>query len=298
MRLVFNVSFTSGFSFTDLFSITFIWIVPVIIGIVPMLVATTEQLSFLRYRFVWPLLTVLLFFMVCFAIQLEDVICIMIISIPFLLGAAVGGILFGAAIKSYRKRKGVLYSVLIIPLFAGLTEQQFSTPSGIFTVETSVVVNSSPEKIWKNIVRVRLIRDDEYTKGFFHYAGIPSPLYAELDADTLGGNRMGHFEGGLVFNERVTHWARNKKVAFDISVVPSSVRETVFDQHILKGQHFRFLNASYELKVLDEGRTLLVLTSAYRLDTTVNWYASFWGDKLLTDFQKRLLNVIKRRCES
>ncbi|MFT3704711.1 MAG: hypothetical protein QM802_20265 [Agriterribacter sp.] len=79
--------------------------------------------------------------------------------------------------------------------------------------------------------------EKEYNKGFLNYAGIPRPLFAELDKDTVGAKRIGHFEGGLMFEEKVTSWKRNQeKIAFDITVVPSSIRETVFDQHILKRQ--------------------------------------------------------------
>jgi len=144
---------------------------------------------------------------------------------------------------------------------------------------------------------VKAIRPEEYKKGFFNYAGIPRPLYAELDRDTVGATRIGHFEGGLTFKETVTTWERNKSVGFTIAIIPSSIRQTVFDQHILKGNHFVFLNASYDLEPMGAQQTKLTLSSTYRLDTHINGYSSFWGQRLLTDFQERLLAVIKNRCD-
>ncbi len=297
LRFLFNISFKDNFSFTDLFSVTFIWIVPVIIGITPMLFATRIQLQSWRYRISRPVLTVFLFFAFCFATRAEDLICILILSVPFLVGAAVGGYVFAEIISNYRKKNGIMYSILFIPFLAGMLEEQFKTPSGVYQIHTSVIVNAPAETIWKNIVRVQKIKDIEYRKGFFNYAGIPSPLYAELNRDTLGANRLGHFEGGLLFNETVTHWEKNRKVSFDIEVIPSSIRQTVFDQHVLKGKHFAFIDATYELQAVDQHTTRLTLSSSYQLDTNINLYASFWGNYLLTDFQERLLAVIKRRCD-
>ena len=68
MRIVFEVNILV---FTDLFSITFIWITPVIIGITPMLFATKEQLSSIGYRVSRPFYTILLFFLFCFVIFLS-----------------------------------------------------------------------------------------------------------------------------------------------------------------------------------------------------------------------------------
>ncbi len=297
LRFLFGISFKGNFSLINLFSITFIWIVPVIIGITPMLFANRTQLQSWRYRISRPVLTVFLFFAFCFATRAEDLICILIISIPFLLGAAVGGYVFSEIISNYRRKNGMMYSILFIPFLAGMLEEQFKTPSGVYQIRTSVVINAPAEAVWKNVVRVRQIKDVEYQKGFFNYAGIPSPLYAELDRDTLGANRLGHFEGGLIFKETVTHWERNQKVSFNIEVIPSSIRQTVFDQHILKGKHFTFIDATYELQAIGKHTTKLILSSSYQLDTNINSYASLWGDYLLTDFQKRLLTVIKRRCD-
>lgn len=283
--------------FADLFSITFVWIVPVVIGITPIFFATKEQLASSRFCITRPILTVFLFFMIAFWTGQEDMICIVIISIPFLIAAGIGGYGFAKILERRRNKNGVLYSLFIIPLLTGFAEAKFPTPSQVYEVKTVVVINARPETVWGNIVRVKEISPEEYKKGFFNYAGIPRPLYAELDRDTIGATRTGHFEGGLIFKETVTTWERNKSVAFTIAVVPSSIRQTVFDQHILKGNHFTFLNAAYDLEPLGEHQTKLTLSSSYQLDTNINGYSAFWGQRLLTDFQERLLDVIKNRCD-
>jgi len=296
MRLIFGHPFNRP-DFADLFSITFIWIVPIVIGIIPIMFATKEQLTSGAYQISRPILTVFLFFLITFTTGIEDIICIVIISVPFLIAAAIGGYAFAKLVEKIKNRNGILYSLFIIPLLSGFVEEKFETPSQTYQVNTVVIINSTPDLIWENVVRVKEIGQEEYKKGFFNYAGIPRPLYAELDIDTIGATRIGHFEGGLTFKETVTTWERNKRVAFNITVIPSSIRKTVFDQHILKGDHFTFLNASYDLEPLGGSQTKLTLSSTYQLDTNINGYSSFWGQRLLADFQERLLEVIKNRCD-
>ena len=296
LRLVFNIhALNEAFS---LFSVTFIWITPIIIGVIPLFYADKDQIKRWGYRIFSPVWTVIVFFVFCFLSRIEDLICLWVITIPYMLGAVTVGIVAGEIIQRVRAKRGTLYSIILLPLILSPIEQQFKKPTNSYSVVTKVIVDASVGTIWNNIIRVRQIDKNEYTKGFFNYAGIPRPLYAELDKDTLGATRIGHFEGGLKFIEKVKIWNRNKHISFDITVVPSSIRETVFDQHILRGSHFRFLNAAYDLKPLSNGQTELTLSSSYELTTNINSYASYYGNQLLTDFQERLLEVIKSRCEN
>jgi hypothetical protein len=297
MRLIFETKYIS-FDFADLFSITFIWVVPVIIGITPLFFATKEQLANWPYRFLKPVSAVLLFFLFCFWMGKEDIVCLIIISLPYLLAAGIGGMLFGFIILRYRKKKGILYTIFFLPFITGLAEHQLPIEPETYTIESSILINANANDVWQNIVRVHPIADDEYTKGLFNYAGIPRPLYAELDKDTLGAERIGHFEDGLIFREKVTEWKRNEKISLNIQVVPNANKKTILEQHILHGKHFSFLNATYSIKIISPKQTLLTLSSSYKLDTRINGYGSFWGNMLLGDFQDRLIQVIKNRCEN
>ena len=295
LRLIFNIkALDEVFS---LFSITFIWVTPVIIGLVPLFYANKEQLKRWGYRIFSPVWTVVVFFILCFLTRIEDLICLWVILIPYMFGALTVGLIAGEIIQRAKTKRGTLYSVILLPFIISPIEQQFKMPTNSYSVVTSITINATPEEIWENIIRVKQIDENEYTKGFFNYAGIPRPLYAELDKDSLGATRIGHFEGGLKFEERITTWNLNRHIAFDITVVPSSIRQTVFDQHILRGNNFNFLNAAYNLKPLPNGQTELILSSSYVLTTNINYYASFCGNQLLTDFQERLLKVIKTRCD-
>ncbi|MEP7375080.1 MAG: hypothetical protein ABI675_16905 [Chitinophagaceae bacterium] len=296
LRLVFNIrAIDEVFS---LFSVTFIWLAPIVIGLIPLFLATNDQLKKWSFRIASPVWTVVIFFILCFLTRIEDLICLWVILLPYVLGAYACGLIAGSLILKIRQRKATLLSIILIPFLASPIEQHFDSPTSTYAVSTRVIINSSPGNIWQNIIRVRQITDREFQKGFFNFAGIPRPLYAELTQDTLGATRKGHFEGGLTFIETVKSWEKEKHIGFDIKVVPSSIRQTIFDQHILRGSHFEFLYAEYTLRQINEKQAELILTSSYQLKTKINAYASFCGNQLLEDFQERLLEVIKKRCDN
>jgi hypothetical protein len=295
LRLVFNITIdNAAFS---LFSITFIWLTPIVIGLIPLFFASTERLASWSFRVGSPVLAVIVFFITCFITSIEDLLCILVFLVPYVLVAATVGLIAGEIIAKIKNKRGTLLSIVLFPFIISPIEQQFKRPVDNYSVVTKVIIHASPDVIWKNIIRVPQIKETEYTKGFFNYAGIPRPLYAELNKDTIGATRVGHFEGGLQFVEKVINWDRNRHIGLNISVVPSTIRKTVFDQHILKGNHFRFLHADYHLIALPDGQTELTLSSSYQLNTHINGYASYFGNQFLTDFQERLLQVIKNRCD-
>jgi hypothetical protein len=295
MRIIFGEHFE--FDFAGLFSITFIWLLPIIIGLTALIFSPKEDLSKLDVRIFRPALSVLTFFILCYWTGLEDIICILIISIPFLVVSALAGVILGGIILRYRQRKSILYSIFFIPFISGIIEPAFSIPTDQFETTSTIIISSGKSEIWNNIVRVDTIQETEYKRGLFNFAGIPRPLYAELDRDTAGGIRIGHFEGGLQFQENIIEWNRNDSVAFDIKIIPSTTIKTVFERHILKGQRFKFLSAKYRLKEISGNKTELSLTTKFQLNTKINFYGEFWGKKLLMDFQTRLISVIKKRCE-
>jgi hypothetical protein len=245
MRIIFGINFPDGFA--DLFSITFIFILPIIVGLTPLLFAPNEDLHSLRIRVYRPVMAVLAFFIFYYWSGREDIICILIISIPFLFVAGTIGLIVGDFVLQYRKRKGIVYTLFFIPIIAGLIEPTIPTPSSKYETTSSTIINADKTEIWNNIVRVNKIRENEYEKGFFNHAGIPRPLYAELDKDTLGGSRIGHFEGGLQFQENIIAWTKDSVVTFDIKIIPSTSNRTIFERHML--QPSTIINQSNSIKL-------------------------------------------------
>jgi len=232
-----------------------------------------------------------------FLIGLEEFICLLILAGPFFILGTIGSLIYRLVQINKQKNKGKLLTLLIVPFLFSPIEESIKSPSLIFEIESEVVISSTLETIWNNIVEVNTIREIEYTPGFFNKIGIPRPLSATVDEKRIGGQRIGNFEGGLRFVETITKYEPNKVVSFDIKVDPKSVRPNVFDQHVLNGNYFTFVNATYEMTSLPNGQVNLKLSSRYQLTSKINFYGKFWGDIILNDFQDRLLKVIETRSK-
>ncbi|MBN8651051.1 MAG: hypothetical protein J0L67_06480 [Cytophagales bacterium] len=288
--------FTFGEKAT-LASITYLFIIPTILGIVPLMFADNEQLKSYKNIIFIPWVTVATFFLTMFLIGLEEFICLLILAGPFFVLGTIGAFIYRLVQINKQKNKGKLLTLLLIPFLFSPIEELVKSPSLTFKIDSEVVISAPPETIWDNIVEVNAIKGTEYTPGFFNKIGIPRPLNATVDEKRIGGQRIGNFEGGLRFVETITQYEPSKVVSFDIKVDPKSVRPNVFDQHVLNGNYFTFVNATYEISSLPNGQVNLKLSSSYQLTSKINLYGKFWGDVILKDFQDRLLKVIESRSE-
>jgi hypothetical protein len=279
-------------------SLTYLFVIPTILGIIPLMFADNEKLKSYRNLIFIPWLTIASFFLTMFLLGMEDFICLLVLAGPFFILGTVGALIFSIIQINKDKNKGKLFTLVLLPFLFAAVEDYIKSPSAVYNSKTEVIINATAEQIWDNIVEVRPIEAREYQAGFFNSIGIPRPISATVDRKELGGHRTGNFEGGLKFIETITKYEQNKKVSFDIKIDPGSVRQKVFDQHVLNGNYFTFVDATYELSDLKNGQVKLTLLSSYQLTSTVNFYGKFWGDLILTDFQSRLLKVIKMRCEA
>jgi hypothetical protein len=288
--------FTFGEKAT-LASITYLFIIPTILGIVPLMFADNEQLKSYKNIIFIPWVTIATFFLTMFLIGLEEFICLLILAGPFFILGTIGAFIYRLVQINKQKSKGKLLTLLLIPFLFSPIEELIKSPSLTFKIDSEVIISAPLETIWGNIVEVNTIKGIEYAPGFFNKIGIPRPLNATVDEKRIGGQRIGNFEGGLRFVETITQYEPNKVVSFDIEVDPKSVRPNVFDQHVLNGNYFTFVNATYEITALPNGQVNLKLSSSYQLTSKINLYGKFWGDIILKDFQDRLLKVIENRSE-
>lgn len=278
-------------------SVTYLFIIPTVLGIIPLMFAENEKLKSYRNIIFIPWLTILSFFLTMLLFGIEDFLCLMVLSAPFFILATIGALVFRMVQINKKKSKSKLLSFVFLPFLFAPIENYINSPTEIYTIKNEVIIAAKPETIWNNIVEVKSIDKSEYNFGFFNYLGIPGPISATVDNKNIGGKRIGNFEGGLKFIEIITEYQENKKVAFEINIDLKTVGHKVFEQHVLNGDYFSFVNATYQLENIGNGHTKLKLTSSYQLTSTINFYGKFWGNIILSDFQDRLLEVIETRCE-
>jgi len=285
-----------------IYSITFIWIVPLLVGIIPILVAREQMRNAPGKQFLYPLLSGLLFAIIAFTTGLEDVFCLFIIAIPFVLGAGIIGILIGTLLDKQDSKKATkdknLYSlILLIPLFLNPLESMFFSPQAEFEVAQNIMIHASKENFWANFIEVPEIIDTEYEYSFFNYMGIPRPVKSKLE--TIDGKeyRIGYFSDDLKLAESISEIDSLNYVVFKIHMDKSQLRDLPTDKHILQSEFFSFKNISYTLIPSENGSVILSLTCKYNIKSKMNAYANFWAEWVIGDFENNLLKALKSKIE-
>ncbi len=289
-RIFFGTQFT-------LASVTYLFLIPTILGVIPLVFTDETLLKSYRNIIFIPWICILSFFTMLFLFGLEDMMCLLILSLPFLLFATIGGFLYVWFRNHSKKNKKIILSVTILPLLISPIEDMIRSLPQNFSVLSETVINATPDTVWQQIIQVPEIQAHEYKTGFFHALGIPRPIRAELVSQGKGGIRIGYFEYGLKFIETIENWHPQQSFSLHINVDRESIRNKAFDTHVLAGNNFKFIDATYHIEPLANNKIKLSLLSRYTLTSKVNFYGQLWGNWILKDFQNRLLEVIQSRCE-
>lgn len=283
--------------FWNIYSISFIIVTPIVIGIIPVFFPYNEiYKSKINSAFI-PAYSVLLFSIIALTSKIEDLLCIFILGVPFMTLAGVTGLIGRLAVQYFRKNKK-LYSLVALPLFLNPVENHFPDNIRSYEVENKIVIHQSDAVIWNYIVEVPEIKDEEFEKGFFNYIGIPRPVKSVIE--TRGNNvyRIGYFTDDFQLVESISAIEENKFVSFNIHIDKSKLRDQPTDRHLLKSKNFRFDNISYTIRPLDSTSAELILQCNYTLESKLNFYANFWANLIIDDFEKRLLTALKHKIEA
>ncbi|MFM2387568.1 MAG: hypothetical protein RL660_2325 [Bacteroidota bacterium] len=279
-------------------SVAYIFVLPIVLGAIPVLFSTKEQLSAYKTYLLLPWFITFTFFLLSYVSGFEGMICLAIIVAPFLLLGTLGAFIF-RLIKLRSKGPGTkLYVSLLIPLIILGIETNFQASNHIHTVSTTIDISADKSKIWENVKNVKDIKADEIETHFVHLIGVPKPLNGQLDKEEIGGIRHITWEKGIKFEERITSWQDEIGFSYDIDVDPNSIPPKTLDEHVMiGGRYFDVLKGSYKIDQLDDTKSKVTLTCTYRVTTNLNLYSKLWADFILNDFNEMILEVIKKRSE-
>jgi hypothetical protein len=296
-RLVFN---TGPFKQAGgLLMLSFLVAVPLGLGVLAAHFTPKSRGSSWRYAFA-PWVAVTLFILTAFVAHLEGAICLIIIFPLFFFVSWAGARLYAFfEPKDDPDDRMLVSAVLLLPLLTALVESQVATPDSRRRVENVVDIAAPPAAVWQHIIRVPPIRPADLGPSLVDRIGFPRPVEATLTHEGLGGVRHATFERGVEFTETVDEWVPQRKLSFSIEPNTATIPPTTFDEHVtVGGRFFDVLRGTYELQPLPGGRTRLILYSQQRLSTRLNLYAGLWTDYVMSEIQRRILQVVKRRCET
>lgn len=279
-------------------SIGYIFILPLILGAIPVLFSTKEQLQSYKTYLLLPWGITMTFFFLSYVSGFEGMICLVIIVAPFLLLGTLGAFIF-RLIKLKQEGNGTkLYVSLLVPFLALVFESNFKVTDQYHTVETKIQINADKSKVWGNIKNVKNINPNEIENHFIHFIGIPKPLNGELNKEEIGGIRSITWDKGIKFKEIIKTWEEQKSFSYDIKVDSNSIPPTTLDEHVMiGGKYFDVVEGSYKIDTLSATRNVVTLTCKYRVTTNLNFYSKIWADYILNDFNEMILEVIKKRSE-
>lgn len=280
-------------------SVAYIFALPIILGAIPVLFSTKEQLRSYKIYLLLPWGIVMTFFFLAFISGFEGMLCLIVIVAPFLLLGTLGAFLF-RIIKLKSEGNGTkLYASLFIPLFVLAIETNFQATDQFHSVKTTIEINADKATVWHNVKNVRNIRPTEITTHFVHLIGVPKPLNGQIEVEGIGGIRNITWEKGIKFQEIIKSWDSGNYFSYDIKIDPESIPPTTLDEHVMiGGKYFDVVEGSYKIDSISASKTLVTLICKYRVTTSLNLYSKLWADYLLDDFNEMILEVIKKRSET
>lgn len=237
---------------------------------------------------------------VLFAVAVEGIICLGM-ALPLALVLALFGSFIGWVLQ---KRPSFAASTLNVVsmgflLIPGLIllEHSLGGPPPLYQVKTSVVIKSSPENVWTNVVSFSQLPPP--TEVMFS-TGIAYPVRAEIRGRGVGAVRHCIFSTGP-FVEPITTWDEPRLLAFDVTEQPRAMEElSLYNE--LKPPHldnyFLSRKGQFELKALPDGTTLLEGTTWYENRFWPAPYWHLWSDYIIHRIHTRVLSHIKTLAES
>ena len=223
----------------------------------------------------------------------EGFICVLM-ALPVVVPLSVAGSLLAYWWNVPSRGRQPAAMTLLIPvclLFDGN-----ATPL-VYPVTTSVVVNATPERVWKYVVAFPEIQD---APDWMLRTGLAYPIRTRIAGSGAGVARSCELSTGTV-RDRVVLWNEARLLRFEVTETPPAMREMglygpIHPKH-LKGYYIS-KEGQFELTALPGGRTLVVGTSWYQHGLWPAAYWRLWSDAVVHHIHRRVLNHIRALAES
>jgi len=214
----------------------------------------------------------------------EGVICLIIVS-PLIFCFMLIGLLIGRTM--FKKNDNTLNASVIALLLFIFIADSLSKHDYRNMVSDTIVINAPPNKVWKNVVAFKRIKQKN-TFWLFRL-GMPSPIESTVEGNYVGAGRKCIFSNSYVFGERIATYDSLKDLTFDIINQP---RDPEIMNHIdiLRGQFLLIDNGN--------GTTTLIGNSWYRLYVFPLWYYDIWAKSITRNVHLRVMKHIKELSEN
>lgn len=233
-------------------------------------------------------------------VALEGVIClVMAAPIAVALGT-LGGVVGFLIQNTLWRRAGATQLfcsvLLVIPTAMGM-EHAVPPPLPKLAVQSSVIVDAPPEKVWQNVVTFSELPPPTET---IFKLGVAYPVRAEIDGQGVGAIRRCNFSTGP-FVEPIEVWDEPRLLKFSVTQNPAPMQEWTPYREVHPPHLHGYLEScggQFRLVPLSGNRTLLEGTTWYYHHLWPADYWQMWSDKIIHTIHLRVLNHVKQLSET
>jgi len=230
-------------------------------------------------------------------LAVEGLVCILMAA-PIAMLMAVFGALIGHSFQAWnRSQSPAMMSALLLAMPFFLSSEYLTRPQPrTFQVQSEILVNASPEVVWREVVAFAEIPPP---REMLFKAGIAYPIRAEILGHGAGATRRCIFSTGA-FVEPIEVWDEPRLLKFSVSENPPSLHELSPYGHIepahLRG-YFVSSKGQFLLTELPGGKTRLTGSTWYSSALWPEEYWKLWSDYIIHRIHLRVLEHIRRQAE-
>lgn len=185
-------------------------------------------------------------------------------------------------------------AMLILPIAAFTWDAK--APAPLFRVTTQVVVNATPEQVWKHVISFPKLPEN---RDWIFRTGLAYPTEARIDGSGVGAVRYCQFSTGP-FVEPITVWDEPRLLRFRVTHNPAPLQEwSPWGEIHPKHLHGYLVSeqGQFQLTPLANGSTLLTGTTWYRHSLWPAQYWRWWSDGIIHRIHLRVLNHVRNLAE-
>ena len=265
------------------------------LGIAAQLIFDWHNKRAFLFVFKWACLAIFGLMSLLLLISFETLICIVIGGPILVFMMAVGLSAIRLILKAAGQNSTMCMPLLLLPFFMPLADMSSLTPSKTYAVSTSIEMQGTPADIRALAISVPLISEAERPWTLTHsILRAPKPLQAQ----TRDGVRYATWERGVAFEEVLIDTNDDNTLAWTFRFPDPKLLKPLDYRVSPIGPDVYMETGAYRFDAIDESRTLVTLTTTYRLETPINGYLAFWGKVFLDDFHMAVLHVIAQRAET
>ncbi|GEC72396.1 hypothetical protein SAMN05443543_10844 [Flavobacterium flevense] len=291
------VRYLAEWDVIEINSISYLIITPIISGYLPFVFGNKNFTENIYKSISLPIISTLLFLTIAVITKIEELICFVIIGIPYLIVSVLVSLYFRNRIlnsKNTDTNKNYLPFVFL-PLILGVMEKNSQKEESNHLVQNQIEINASSSNIWKCLHEVPNLSKFTQTS-LINYLGVPKPVHSTYDS--INNIRLGYFDNGLILHENVIETIHERKLGFAINFSKSNLNQNLTIKNIVKEKSMIFDGIYYELIPLNNSKTILKLKCHYRLKTNLTPYANYITHIILNDFENNLLGALKSKLEN